>query len=741
MANGKGCLRILHVDDDPSVLEISKQILMEINGGFEIDCACCVDEALKKLVTSYYDVIISDYEMPQKDGLQFLKELREQKNTIPFILFTGKGREEVAIKALNLGADGYINKQGAPETVYGELAHGIKQSVARQKNEQALMRSEEKYRSLFANMLNGYAYCRMVFDEENKPVDFVYLEVNDAFSKLTGLKKEVVVGKKVTEAIPGVEKVNPELFEIYGRVALTGKEEKFELFLAPLEAWLSVGVYSPTIGYFVAVFENITQRKQAEEDMRRSELILQNSSDSIVVTDLQGKISSWNKGAADIFGYSAQEMLGENITKLVMPAEKEQVASAQLETVRKGQVFAGEWEGVRKDGSSVWLILTTALLKNSQNESVGMVGFGKDVTEYRKTEALLRMSDEKTRNVLAASPDAITISDLNGRIVDCNQATAALHGYESKEELVGKNAFELIAKKDHNRALEKMAVQPMKNLELTFVAKDGHEFQAEMSTNIVMDALGEPEYFMAITKDITERKKMEKQLKDQERLASIGATAGMVGHDIRNPLQSIVSSLYLIKSDLDKLPESEEKNNSHVELSSILEEINYMDKIVSDLQDYARPLKLELVEVDVKMLVTGALSTLNVPDDVEAYAYFDAKLSKLITDPIILKRVLFNLASNAIQAMPEGGKLTICANMDKKASNLIITVEDTGVGIPKDVQDKLFTPLFTTKSKGQGFGLAVVKRMTEALGGTVTFESQEGKGTTFIVRLPPTTKR
>jgi DNA-binding NtrC family response regulator len=112
-ANKKNVIRVLHVDDDPSILEISKLMLMDMESNLDIDNACCVDEAFKKLETEHYDLVISDYEMPQKDGLQFLTELRKAKNKIPFVLFTGKGREEVAIKALNLGASGYFNKQGA----------------------------------------------------------------------------------------------------------------------------------------------------------------------------------------------------------------------------------------------------------------------------------------------------------------------------------------------------------------------------------------------------------------------------------------------------------------------------------------------------------------------------------------------------------------------------------------------------------------------------------------------------
>jgi PAS domain S-box-containing protein len=128
-------------------LEVSKQILL-VESEFEIDNAASVDEAFKKIKREHYDVVVSDYELPQKDGLDFLKELRDQNNQIPFILFTGKGREDVAVKALNLGADRYLNKNGSPETVYCELADAINKTVERKKSEQFLMESEEKFRNL-----------------------------------------------------------------------------------------------------------------------------------------------------------------------------------------------------------------------------------------------------------------------------------------------------------------------------------------------------------------------------------------------------------------------------------------------------------------------------------------------------------------------------------------------------------------------------------------------------------------
>lgn len=171
----------MHVDDDLALLEISKQILMDI-GNFVFDQSSCVDEAIKKLSKEHYDVVISDYEMPQKNGLEFLKELRDKNNQIPFILFTGKGREDVAVKALNLGADNYLNKNGSPETIYCELAHAINKSVERKKSAQMLTESNSKYRSLVEKSLQG------IMIAQNAPLHIAFTNV--AMGKMLGYKPE-----------------------------------------------------------------------------------------------------------------------------------------------------------------------------------------------------------------------------------------------------------------------------------------------------------------------------------------------------------------------------------------------------------------------------------------------------------------------------------------------------------------------------------------------------------------------
>jgi PAS domain S-box-containing protein len=224
-----------------------------------------------------------------------------------------------------------------------------------------------------------------------------------------------------------------------------------------------------------------------------------------------------------------------------------------------------------------------------------------------------------------------------------------------------------------------------------------------------------------------------KKLQDAERLAAIGATAGMVGHDIRNPLQAISGDIYLLNDSLVDLPDNRQKSEMKESIESITTNVSYINKIVADLQDFARPLKPEYSIFDLPKLINETLTTIILPDNVKLSVNAET-MRAIKSDQIYLRRSITNLVNNAIQAMPNGGKLEVrCFSKD---GSVFVTVSDTGVGIPGHVKDKLFTPMMTTKSKGQGLGLAVVKRLIEALNGTISFESEEGKGTKFMIELP-----
>jgi PAS domain S-box-containing protein len=235
---------------------------------------------------------------------------------------------------------------------------------------------------------------------------------------------------------------------------------------------------------------------------------------------------------------------------------------------------------------------------------------------------------------------------------------------------------------------------------------------------------------IVVVEDKTEEEKTK-------RLSAIGATAGMVGHDIRNPLQAIIGDIFLLKQCLLSMPESETRKEVSESLDNIESNVNYINKIVADLQDYSRTINPEYSEFDLSDLITSIIQSVNRQTNLDVSVNVDPSFV-ITSDRSLIRRVLTNLIVNAIQAMPNGGKLKLSS--DRKDTNVLIIVEDTGIGIPEDIKPNLFTPMVTSKSKGQGLGLAVVKRLVEALNGTISFESQVGKGTKFVVALPINSK-
>ncbi|MEM2780493.1 MAG: PAS domain S-box protein [Candidatus Bathyarchaeia archaeon] len=226
-----------------------------------------------------------------------------------------------------------------------------------------------------------------------------------------------------------------------------------------------------------------------------------------------------------------------------------------------------------------------------------------------------------------------------------------------------------------------------------------------------------------------ELKEMHDKLLKAQRMAVIGELAGMVGHDLRNPLTSIAGAAYYLKRRLSQL--GDEKV---IEMLDLIERnIAYSNKIVNDLLDFSRDVKLDITETNPEEVVNGALAAVQIPSNIEVVKLVDKK-PKIRADFEKLKRIFVNLIRNAVEAMPKGGTLTI--KSVKKGDSVEFTVSDTGIGMTEEVMKKLWTPLFTTKAKGMGLGLAICKRFVEAHGGTITVESAPGKGATFTVTLP-----
>ena len=235
-----------------------------VNPAFEALTGYASKEVYKKEFNFWNIIHRSDIKLI-KEREKSRKREREIPNRYEFRIRAKDGKTKIVeASTVVIGREGEAKVMGI-----------LRDLTEHKRDEEELRESEEKYRSLFDNMLEGFAYCKIIVDKNNEPVDFEYIEINDAFEKLTGLKKEQVAGKRVTEAIPGIKKANPELFKVYGKVALTGKATNFDVYFVPLKIWLSISVYCPKKGYFVAVFDNITKRKRNEESLRESELKLQ----------------------------------------------------------------------------------------------------------------------------------------------------------------------------------------------------------------------------------------------------------------------------------------------------------------------------------------------------------------------------------------------------------------------------------------------------------------------------------
>ncbi len=508
----------------------------------------------------------------------------------------------------------------------------------------------------------------------------------------------------------------------------------------------------------VAIIEDITEPKTAEDALRESEerfrVMADGTPSMLWVSDANGKSIFVNKYYEEYFAVTF-EQAKEQWQPLVHPEDAPLYVEKFLEALHEHKPFSAQARVKRGDGEWRWIESNAAPRFSADNEFLGHVGISIDITERKKAEEALRESEQRLRFHAENIPLAVVEWDRNFVVTRWAGDAEKMFGWTASET-TGKPIMDLqiiyepdvpIVEKTMGRLTsgETKVVSSNRN-----ITKDGRVIYCTWYNSVLLDDNGKMISVFSFVEDNTPRVKAEesleennrnlerlveertKQLKDSERLATIGATAGMVGHDIRNPLQAITSDVFLAKTELISVPDSEEKKNTLESLEEIEKNTDYINKIVQDLQDYARPLNPQAEEADIKLIIENL--TKNIPEKIKVSVKVEDVAKKISADSYYINRIMYNLVTNSVQAMPKGGKLTIQAY--KEANDVVITVKDTGVGIPKEVQEKMFTPMFTTKSKGQGFGLPVVKRMTEALGGTVSFESQEGKGTTFTVRLP-----
>ena len=284
-------------------------------------------------------------------------------------------------------------------------------------------------------------------------------------------------------------------------------------------------------------------------------------------------------------------------------------------------------------------------------------------------------------------------------------------------------------------ALNRMVMMPISKL-----SNEVADINPSTFNDVSVEISGDDE-ISSLSKDIDKMldtlSEYQTRIKDSERMVSIGATATMVGHDLRNPLQVVFMLTDLLQKKVKRLENSESaKDIADIEriTNKIKNQASYMNKVVSDLQGLTKGVSLEVEDVDLTMLIYEALDTIQIPENIESVVLFEEDFPEIYADEVKLRRVFTNLITNAVQAMPKGGQLAIEGHRDE--DKVYVSVGDTGDGISPENMEKIFEPLFTTKAKGTGLGLTVCKRVTEAHGGTILTKSTMGVGTRFTVVLP-----
>jgi len=479
--------------------------------------------------------------------------------------------------------------------------------------------------------------------------------------------------------------------------------------------------------------------------------------------DITKPLATWSPGMFKVFGVEPRTkgFTWEEYASFIHPDDREAaIKNAQImmdSPLNHRETF--DYRIICPD-STVRILHAQRQVKevDAQGKAKVVVGVDQDVTEQRKAEEALKKSEERFRVVAEAANVGVYEIELNTRQIHFMSDLERLTGYKPQETNWKLDwVIEHLHPDDRDciKTKWKRVISDPKLdhyvLEYRFLHKNGQYITLKDTARILKDAQGKSVLVIGGVRDITQRKRDQekihqyskhleqlvaertKQLVEMERLAAMGQVAGMVGHDIRNPLQALTGEIYLIRSELDSIVETEAKANIINSLDSVDEEISYINKIVADLQDYSRALRPEMKEVNLDALIAEVFSAVKVPDKIHLSISVKSA-PKVNADPTFLRRALTNLINNAIQAMPQGGNLEVAGYQEN--NHVCITIADTGVGIDDALKTKVFTPLFTTKAKGQGLGLAVVKRLVEAQGGSICFESNLNKGTKFWVKLP-----
>jgi PAS domain S-box-containing protein len=491
-------------------------------------------------------------------------------------------------------------------------------------------------------------------------------------------------------------------------------------------------------------------RKELVEREELFHLISENAADMIAVVDMDGKRLFNSLSYQRVLGYSPEELQASSAFEQIHPDDRERIKKAAEEAQRTGVGKTLEYRLRHKNGA--WLVLESmsSVIRNAKGEPEKLVIVNRDVTERKRAEEALRRSEADFRSVVEDAPYGIYRASITGRILQVNPALRKMLGYESEEELLRKDLATDVFRHsgEYQRLTELLSrTEEIKDLEMEWKRQDETPITVHCSCRRINDESGVPAYFEVFAEDVTEKRVLEKQLRMAQKMEAIGRLSGGIAHDFNNLLGVIIGYSRVLKKSLG---ESNALCEHAVEIEKAGQRAAAMTKqlLAFSRQQVMTPeiLNLNTLASDMEKMLPRLLG-----EDIEVSLELAPELSSVKADQSQIEQVIMNLAVNARDAMPAGGKLRIQtsnAELDqsytrhhpgsKEGNYVLLTVTDTGTGMDAGTLTHIFEPFFTTKErgKGTGLGLATVYGIVKQSNGYIWVESSPGKGASFQIYLP-----
>ena len=643
------------------------------------------------------------------------------------------------------------------QTAEGTISHFcIYRDITEIKEREKMLRASiEDYKELFEHLHVGM----YMTSKEGK-----FIEANQALINMFGFRnKEELFKIDIAKDLylkPEDRQKYQEMIERDGHVIdyeVDLKHKDGRVVSALRTAHVRYDREGNVIGY-EGICVDQTQRKEMERKLQKAHdfqtNLIQTSIDAIIANDRKGNIIIFNKGAENIFGYTHEELSKIHVTRFYKEGEAKKIKKIIYgpEHGGPGRLVNYKVETVDKYGQIVPILLSATLLYE-EGQEVATVGYFKDMREVKRLQQELHTLFEFEHNLIQSSIDAIIASDRDGSIIVFNQQA---------EKLLGYSAYEMIMKMSFNDLFPPAMLEELRKelvsdeyggenrlllFETYITNKKGDKIPVQLSATVMFDQ-GEEIGMMGFFRDLREIRRMEQQFDDQTRLLhehkmiSLGRLSASVVHELNNPLAGILNYIRLMlkiikRGSLDQ--KNQEKFQRHLTL--VESETHRCSKIVSNLLAFSRKSELQLNDMNINELLDKSILLSQhklMLQNIQIKTDLDPGIPKVLGDFNQIQQCVINLIFNAIDAMSDGGTLTIISSFDPSKEMVEIKVADTGYGIADEDLHQIFDPFYSTKTEGQGLGLglSLVYGIIDRHKGTITVESELGKDTVFIISLP-----